>query len=226
METVKIKNGLFKFLGITLFTQAVTALIGGLMFQGLFESSIINDVTMKTIANSTGTAYASILLQMITAVVIIMLGVAMYQAAGYKNKTMAITALSLYIFEAVMLVVSQVFVFGLVEVSNLYLISPDTNLFAIGQILLSCKEFAGKMAMIPFGIGAILFYYLLLKAKILPKWLGLYGIITVPLILIFVPFMAFGVDVPFFMLVPYVPFEFFAGLYILIRYRNKKNEKL
>ncbi len=85
METAKIKNGLFKFLGITLFTQAVTALIGGSIFLGPFDSSIINDATMKTIASSTNVAYISILLQMITAVVIIMLGVAMYKTAGHKN---------------------------------------------------------------------------------------------------------------------------------------------
>jgi hypothetical protein len=221
METVKIKNGLFIFLGITLFTQAVTALIGGSIFLGPFDSHVINDVTMKTIANSTGVAYISILLQMITAVVIIMLGVAMYQTAGHKNKTMAIVALSLYIFEAILLAVSQVCVFSLVEVSKQYLVSADTNLFAIGQTLFLGSEFAGKMAMIPFGIGAILFYYLLLKAKILPKWLGLYGLITVPFILVCVPLMAFGINVPFAFLVPYVPFEFFAGVYILIKYRNK-----
>jgi hypothetical protein len=74
------------------------------------------------------------------------------------------------------------------------------------------------MAMIPFGVGAILFYYLLLKAEIFPKWLALWGIFTVPLILVCAPLMAFGIDVPFALLVPYVPFEFVAGIYILIKY--------
>ena len=226
METNKIKKRLLQFFGITLFTQAVTSLIGGSIFLGPFDSKEITDVTMRTIANSSSTAYISILLQMITAVVIILLGVAMYQVAGHKNKTMAISALSLYIFEAVLLSVSQLFVFGLVDVSKQYLVSLDTNLFSIGNILLSCSEFAGKMAMIPFGIGAMIFYYLLLKAKILPKWLALWGIFTVPIILILTPLMAFGINLPFVLLIPYVPFEFFTGIYVLIKYRNKKNEKL
>ena len=63
------------------------------------------------------------------------------------------------------------------------------------------------------------------KAEILPKWLALWGIITVPLILVFVPLGTFGIEVPFALLVPYVPFEFFAGIYILIKYRNKKVEE-
>ena len=79
--------------------------------------------------------------------------------------------------------------------------------------------------MIPFGVGAILFYYLLMKAKVLPKWLALWGLITVPLILVCVTLQTFGVAIPFALFVPYVPFEFFTGVYILIKYRNKKNEE-
>jgi hypothetical protein len=226
METNKIKKRLLRFFGVTLFTQAVTSLVGGTVFMGPFESNEITDAIMRSIASSTSTAYISILLQIITAVVIIMLGVAIYQVAGHKNKTMAITALSLYIFEAILLAVSQVFTFGLVEASKLYTISSDTNLLATGKLLLSCREFSGEIAMIPFGVGAILFYYLLLKAEIFPKWLALWGIFAVPLILVCVPLMAFGIDVPFALLVPYVPFEFVAGIYILIKYRNKKTEKI
>ncbi len=80
--------------------------------------------------------------------------------------------------------------------------------------------------MIPFGIGAVLFYTLLLKAAILPKWLALWGIVTVPLILVCVPLMAFGIDVPFALMVPYVPFEFVAGIVIMIKYRNIKKRKI
>ena len=133
----------------------------------------------------------------------------------------SIVALSLYIFEAVLLSVAQVFAFGLVEVSHMFVSSADTNLFAIGEVLLASKSFAGEIAMIPFGIGAIMFYYLLLKAEILPKLLALWGLLTVPFILISVPLMSFGVNAPFFLLVPYVPFEFFTGLYVLVM--NKKS---
>ena len=79
--------------------------------------------------------------------------------------------------------------------------------------------------MIPFGVGAILFYYLLMKAEVLPKWLALWGLITVPLILVCVPLANFGIETSFALLIPYVPFEFFTGIYILIKYRNKKIEE-
>ena len=217
----KNSKKLMRFFGVTLFIQAVTALIGGTIFMGSFEMSEITGVTLLNISETSSIGYISIVLQMITAVVIIMLGVAMYKVSGHRNKTIAITALSLYIFEAVLLALAQVFLFGLIEVSTLFSVNGDTSLIAIGNILHSLKEFSGKIAMIPFGVGAILFYYLLLKAEVIPKWLALYGLVTVPFILISVPLMAFGIPAPFILLVPYVPFEFFTGIYVLVA--NSKN---
>ena len=182
METANNNRGLIRFLGITLFVQAVTALVGGSIFLGPFDSSEITDITLRSINDSSGIGYISILLQMITAVVIIMLGVAMYRAAGHINKTIGIIALSLYIFEAALLALAQVFIFGLVEVSILFSASSDMNLIGLGEVLIASKDFASQIAMIPFGIGAILFYFLLLKAEIVPKWMALWGILTVPFI--------------------------------------------
>lgn len=172
-------------------------------------------------ANNISTIYGSMFLQIATAVVIIILGAAMYLTAGHINKTMAMIALSFYIFEAVLLAVSQIFIFGLLEASRLYLTSGDAGLVNLGNVLLSCRDFTGKMAIIPFGLGAILFYFLLMKAKTIPKWLALWGLVTVPFVLVGAPLMALGVTVPFALFIPYVPFEFFTGINILIRYRKK-----
>jgi len=53
----------------------------------------------------------------------------------------------------------------------------------------------------------------------------MWGLITVPLILVCVPLATFGIETSFALLIPYVPFEFFTGIYILIKYRNKKVEE-
>ena len=219
MEGKTTKNGLLQLLGAAFFVQALMPLIGGLVFQS-FESKDNINTTMSNIANNISTIYGTILLWVVTAVVIIILGVAIYRTAGHINKTMAMIALSLYLFEAVLVVVGEAFVYGLVKASQLYLAGGDAGLLSLGNVLLSCRHFAGEIAMIPFGLGAIPFYYLLMKAGTIPKWLALWGLVTAPLVLVGVPLGTFGVTVPFALLVPYVPFEFFTGIYILIRYRK------
>ena len=219
METKTTRNG-FLFLGITLFVQAVTSLMGGLMFKGLVSVADIA-ATMSNLAHHVFSVNISIFLQMVTAMVIIMLGVAIYHTAGHINKTMAVLGLLFYALEATLLAVSQTFTFGLMKASQLYMSTNDAGLLNLGSALFAGNDFAAKIAMIPFGLGAILFYYLLMKAQIIPRWLALWGLVTAPFILVGIPLMAFGVKVPILLLAPYVPFEFFTGIYIMIKYRKK-----
>jgi hypothetical protein len=221
METKVTPNSLLQLLGFTFFIQALIPLIADTVLFRPFVSNENIDTTMSNIANNIPTIYISVVLQIVTAAVIIMLGVAMYMAAGHINKTMGIMALCFYIFEAILLTVSQVFVFGLVKVSQLYSTGGYAGLESLGNVLLSCRDFSGKIAMIPFGLGGILFYYLMMEAKIIPKWLAIWGLVTAPFILVGVPLTAFGVEVSIILLAPYMPFEFFTGIYILIKYRKK-----
>lgn len=219
METTTNKNGLYQLLGTTFLVQALMPLIGGLVFKS-FESKENISITMSNMVNNISTIYGTIFLWIVTAAVIIILGVALYRTVSYINNTMAMIALSFYLFEAVLVAVGQAFVYGLVKASQLYLTSGDTGLLSLGNVLLSCRHFSGEIAMIPFGLGAILFYFLLMKAGTIPKWLALWGLVTAPFVLVGIPLTTFGATVPFAFFVPYVPFEFFTGIYILIRYRK------
>jgi hypothetical protein len=216
------KRGLLLFLGIALFTQAVTSLVGGVVFLNPFNTATIDGAFMQMVAGSTGAAYASILLQVVTAVVIIMLGVAMYRIAGHLNKAMADVALGMYVTEAILLLIGQAFVYGLLQAARLYTQGGGDTLIAAANILYACRQFCGEIAMIPFGVGALIFYCQIMKAGVIPKWLGIYGLVTVPLILVFVPLGTFGVEVPFLLMVPYLPFEFFTGAYLIFRALGKR----
>ena len=223
MNTSESKKWLFQLLGITFFVQACTSLIGGLLFKNL-ESQTSIETTLANLSNHVLTFNMSVLLQFVTAIVIIMLGVAIYQTAGYKNKTFAKIGLLLYAFEAMLLAVGQICLIGLMKVSELHLAGGDAGLLNLGEVLLKCRHFSGEIAMLPFGVGAILFYYLLMKAKIIPKWLALWGLITAPLILLYFTLGNFGVALPLFLCFPYVPFEFFVGIFIIVKYRKGFNQ--
>jgi len=204
-------------LGAALFTQATTSLIGGAVFYNPYVEEGNITETMHNIAADVPAIHIGVLLQIVTAFVIILLGVLLYRQTEHISKTAAVAALCFYTFEAILHTVGQVFVFSLTEVSVLWSANGDAELVYIGQALMTARVFAGGIAMIPFGLGAIIFYYLLMKAKIIPKWLAIWGLITVPFVLIGIPLTAFGIPVPFALFVPYVPWEFFTGVYILAK---------
>ena len=224
MNTKETKRWLFLLLGFTFFVQASTSLIGGLLF-GKLESKTSIETTLTNISMHMQTFNVSVLLQFVTAIIIIMFGIAIYETAGHINKTVAKIGLLLYTFEAMLLAVGQIFLVGLMKVSELYLATGDAGLLNLGEVLLKSRHFSGEIAMLPFGIGAICFYYLLMKAKIIPKWLALWGLGTAPFIMVYFTLGTMGVALPFAICIPYVPYEFFTGAFIMIKYQKLDSSK-
>ncbi len=220
MQTKKneyIRNRFTVALGVALFLQAMTSLISGSLFLGPFtDKSDIEKILLSTASNQT-LATVSVLLDIVTALVIVCLGVLLYRLLRKVNHDCAMIALMLYVVEAGMLIVSKFFGYALIQLSGVYSATSDKELGALGKILLQMKDFSYNVHIIPFGIGAILFYSLLVKSKAIPTWLSLWGLITVVPVLVGTFLKIFGVDIPFYIMLPYAPFEFFAGVFILIR---------
>ena len=78
-------------------------------------------------------------------------------------------------------------------------------------------RFEYNLAMMGFCIGGILFYYLLDKARIVPRVLSLWGLISAIPLLVATVVVILGYKVSFFVYVPYIPFEFVIGIWILIK---------
>ena len=71
--------------------------------------------------------------------------------------------------------------------------------------------------MLPFALGATLFYYLFYKSGYIPKVLNLLGLIAAPLALIGILFSLLGYNVPIFVFILNLPFELGIGLWLLIK---------
>lgn len=212
------KKGLFLLLGISLVTQATTSLVGGLIGIGPFTKTDSMADAMNNIAGNISGVHIGIFLQIVTSLVIIVLAAALYQAGKSAGKTAAIAAFGFYLTEAIVHIVGQFVIFAIAEVSRQYVSAGDTSLLATASLLFSVRDFIGAITMIPFGLGTILFYFLITKAKIIPKWIGIWGIVTVSFILVGWSLEAFSiVSVPFILYVPYVPWEWVAGIYIFVK---------
>ena len=218
------KKSLYLLLGISLIIQATTSLIGGFIGFGPFTDTSDAVAVMYNIAANINSFYIGISMQIVTALVIIALAAALYQAGNGISKTAAMIAAGFYLLEVVIVVFDQLIIFEITEVSKMFVSTGDIALLDIAELLFSVRSFGGAIAMMPFGLGAILFYYLIMKAGVIPKWLGLWGLITVPFILVGWSLQAFGVSVPFALYIPYVPWEWVAGIYILVKSLSSKNK--
>lgn len=217
MTTTYKKNLLSFLLGFAFLQQAVTSLVSGaVLFNPLLIEGDMTE-TMLNLAKYYDKVHVAIFMDVVTALGVILLGVSMHTVGKKVNGLLANLALSLYVFEAALLVMSKFFQYLLVEASLTYSMTNDQMLVTLGRLLSDAQTFSYQIHIIPFGIGAIIFYTLLLKAKVLPKWLTLWGLISVPFVLVGVILMTYGIEVPFILLLPYVPFEFVTGGWILTK---------
>ncbi|WP_040950611.1 DUF4386 domain-containing protein [Gorillibacterium massiliense] len=220
MSMTPFRSNLSRSLGAAFLLQALASLVsGGFLFNPLIVEEDIRK-TMLNLASHAPLVHASIIGDIVTAAGIIFLGAILFAVVGSQNKGMALTALGLYIFEAGILVASKCVVFGLLKISQDYAATGDKAIERLARLALEAEHFMYTLHMLPFGLGAILFYFLLNKSNLIPKWLSLWGLIAVPFVLVGAVWTISDAHVPPAILVlalPYVPFEFFAGLFILVR---------
>jgi hypothetical protein len=120
--------------------------------------------------------------------------------------------------EAVLLAVSRMEAFSLLRISQEYVATGNpVYLLTNGNLAFESMNFGYTLLMLAFCPGGILFYYLLYKSGIVPRTLSLWGIITVFPMLVGTLTQIFGYTIPFIFYLPYVPFEFVIGVWILVR---------
>ncbi len=216
MNTV---NKTSRVLGVAFLLQFITSFSSGAFLRQVwFVPGNISESMIK-IANNAGLMRANILLDMLTALGVIFLGVILFVTLRKQNEKMALVALGFYILEAVLLAASRIAAFSLLRISQEYATAGNpAYLQTMGNLAYESMDFVGNtLHMLAFCLGAILFYYLLYKSGIVPRILSLWGLITVFPMLIGTVSAIFGYELPFFIYVPYIPFEFAIAVWILVK---------
>jgi hypothetical protein len=208
-----------RVLGIAFLIQSVIPIIANMAF---LSPLIISDDIRQTMVNVAGNPVQlqiGVLGELVTAMGIIFLGVVLYQALRNENKVMALAGLCFYALEAVLVVASRSNDIMLLDLSRGYLASgQQESLIALAGVLLASRTFNYIAAMLAFSVGAPLFYYLLYRASLVPRWLSLWGLVTAicPCLIATVGSL-FGYHFPLWFYLPYIPFEFVIGMWIVIK---------
>ena len=208
-----------RVLGIAFLIQSVIPIVANVVFL----SPLINtDDIHQTMVNVAGNAIQlkiGVFGELITAMGIIFLGVVLYQTLRKENAIMALTGMGFYILEAVLVVVSRANDIYLLDLSRSYLASAQPESLApLAAMMLASRTFNYTAAMLAFSVGAPLLYFLLHRARLVPRWMSMWGLVTAicPCLVATVASL-FGYHFPFWFYLPYVPFEFLIGLWIVVK---------
>ncbi len=208
-----------RILGVAFLLQFVTSILSGTLLRQIwFVPGDIN-ASMIKIASNAALLRANVIVDMLTALGVIFLGSMLFVTLRRQNEKMALTALGFYILEAALLATSRLATFSLLRFSQEFAGSGQpAYLPLLGQVAFDAMEFVGgNLHMLACCLGAVLFYYLLDKSRLVPRVLSLWGLITVLPFLIGTPLAIMGYEVPMAAYLPYIPFELVIGIWILIK---------
>jgi hypothetical protein len=220
-------KNLARMLGIAFLLQFVTSFSSGVFLQpALIVPGNIGE-TMANIASHTGLMRAYILVDMATAMGIVFLGVMLFVVLRKQNETVARLAMSLYIVEATLLAASRLAAFWLLRMSEEYIAGGQpAYLQTMGNLALESMDFVGAtLHMLVFGVAGLLFYLLLYQSRLIPRVLSLWGLVATIPMLVGTVVAIFGYEVPMAVYVPYVPFEFVVGIWILVKGLNAPSQE-
>jgi hypothetical protein len=174
--------------------------------------------TMLKIADNPALLRANILLDMLTALGVIFLGVMLYLTLRKQSEPVVLTALACYVLEGALLAASRTEAFALVRLSQEYAVGQSAMVLTLGHVAYESMDFVGvTLHMLAFCLGAILFYSLLYRSGVVPRPLALWGLITVIPLLIGTVTQIVGYTLPFVLYLPYVPFELVIAIWILVK---------
>jgi len=136
-----------------------------------------------------------VLLELINGIAYIGIAVLVFPILKQLNESLALGYVGFRIIEFAMQIVSDISPLILTTLSQDYVSAgaPDASSFqALGTLLLAQRYWANQMVFITYGLGAIIFYYLMYQSKLIPRFLSVWGLIGVPLVLINVLLDIFG----------------------------------
>jgi len=204
-----------KILGVAFLFQFVTSLTSGMLQKNiLFNTEDITLIFSSLISHSQ-CLQICLFLDMLTVLGVIFLGVALYQSMKEVNALRALTGMAFYLLEGVLHIMSKLKGIELLHLGSSYQSTANPLILDTAERLLEMKNIEESLMMMAFCAGAILLYSLLTPSKTAPRWLSLWGLITVSFLALWTVLGFFGIEVPFFLYLPYVPFEAFIGIWLL-----------
>lgn len=214
-----------RWLGAAFLLQAIASAISGLALApvDLLASNAPDDMaaTMADIAANEWRLRASIVGEMVTAAGIVALGVLMFTVLRRYGQNLAMVAMGLYLVESAVLAVREVFVYGLWWTSQEAAAGAGQDLVTQAKLLYEAQNFAYSLHTLIFAAGAVIFYSLFARSRILPLPLIGLGVFAASLALVSQVLVLLGVEVPLYFFLPNLPFELGVGVWLLLSGRHR-----
>jgi len=207
--------------GVLFLTAMVASLLGG----GLVESILSAPDYLMAVSENETQVIIGVLLELINGIAVLGIGVLMFPILKKHNEALALGYLGFRIIESVFCSVIVISPLSLITLSQEYSKAgaSDASYFqTVGTLSIAERaSVVGLLIPVFFSLGALLFYYLLYQSKLLPRFISVWGLIGVALILalnlLSTLGLEVGISIGLILALPIILNEIFLGIWLIVK---------
>jgi hypothetical protein len=115
------------------------------------------------------------------------IAIALYPTLKKYNEGLALGSVGFRLMEGVFYIAGALCLLSLFPVSQQFVNTGGQSILyfqAMGHLLLAASDLAGFVfGVIAFSLGALLYYYVFYQSRLIPRWLSVWGLIAILLLL-------------------------------------------
>jgi hypothetical protein len=209
-----------RWVGALFLIAMVASLLGG----GLINSIVSSPDYLGAISENKTQLMAGVLLELVNAIAVVGIAAAMFPLLKQYNETISFGYLGFRVIESVFCSVIVITPLSLITLSQQYpkAGAAEVSYFQSAGALAIAERASVTGLLIPvfFSLGALLFYYLLYRSILLPRFISVWGFIAAALILIFnllSQFVEIGMIIGLMYALPMILNEIFLGIWLIAK---------
>lgn len=208
-----------RIVGALFLIAMAASLVGAALIEPIMAAQdyLINGSTIGTQVT------IGVLLELINGIAVIGIAVFMFPIFKKHNEGLALGYVAFRIIEAIIIFAAVVSPLTLLALGQEYLAAgaADTAYFqTMGTAFIAVRTIVyGQMLGIFFSLAALIFYYLLYQARLVPRWLSVWGIIAAVLVLTWNLLEFVGIHVSFGLILalPIILNEILLGIWLIVK---------
>lgn len=198
------------------------AMVASLLGGGLIESVLTDPDYLAAVSANATLVTIGVLLELINAAAVVGIAVMMFPLFKNFNEALALGYVALRVIEAAIAIAAVITPLTLIALSQGYsAVAADAPLLgAIGASFIEARALLyGQMLGIFFSLGALIFYYLLYRSRLVPRFISVWGLIAVVLVFAWNLLELFGLSISAGLIfgLPIILNEIFLGIWLIAK---------
>ncbi len=209
-----------RFVGALFLFSNITFILGAIIFV---EPLLNAPDYLTAISANRAKLVLGVLLELSNAVAYIGIAALMFPILKHRFESMALGYFGFRIIEFVTQILTDLSPLSLLSLSEQFISagSPQASAFqTLGMLLIAERSWAFQMLSITFGLSALLFYIMLYRSKLIPRFISIWGFAGAAIVLLNTVFDMLSISIPNLGVLMLLN-ELFLGVWLIVRGFNQ-----